>query len=265
MTAMSTAAIRETVGCGSPLEIRGEGLSKVLGGVRAIWEVNFKASAAQITAVIGPNGAGKTTLLNVATGAVKPGAGFVEVRHPGEDGGVVTSGLKPYQIAQLGVARTFQLPRVFDDLSVADNIRVGCESARRRFGRELSRASRFDALAELARLSVGPRTMASELRFADRRRLEIARALAGAPSAILMDEPTSGLDQSEAAEVKELVAVLRSVEMSVVIVSHDVALVMAVADWVVVLDTGKVVFEGPAREVRSSKSVRDAYLAGWHE
>ncbi|HKS47478.1 MAG TPA: ATP-binding cassette domain-containing protein [Amycolatopsis sp.] len=231
----------------SSLQIRDVGVS--FDGVRALDGVTFSVDAGGVTAVIGPNGAGKTTLLNCVSGLY---------RHTGDVvlGGASLSGLAPHRRARRGLARTFQTPALVDELPVVDNVMLGAAAMARP---EPERRLRERALELIARLGADAvrDQPAGSLSHGDRRRAEIARALLPGPALLLLDEPAAGLDHDEAMGL--LTAVLE-ICGTCVLVEHDVELVMKLARHVVVLDTGRVLAEGPPTLVVRDQKVIDAYL-----
>lgn len=252
----------------SLLEI--QSLSKSFGGVRAVIDVDFHADEGEIVSVIGPNGAGKTTMFNVVTGFYEPNAG--RMRLDGHDLG----GLKPNQVTKLGIARTFQTVRLFPNLTVLENAMVGqhCRTRSGVFGpilrlpRTRSEEQRIEEVAREAlsffgrRLS-GPREdqLAVELAYADRRRLEIARAMATQPRLLLLDEPTAGMTPVEKREMITLIGRLREERgYSIVLIEHDMPVVKGASDRVVALDYGSKIAEGTYEEVSSNERVIEAYL-----
>ena len=229
------------------LEIHDVGVS--FDGVRALDGVTLSADASRVTAVIGPNGAGKTTLLNCVSGIY---------RHSGDIrlGGVSLSTLPPHRRARFGLARTFQTPALVDELPAVDNVMLGAAAMVRP---EREHRLRERAVELLDRLGVAAvRDLpAGSLSHGDRRRVEIARALLPGPALLLLDEPAAGLDHDEAMGL--LTAVLE-ICGTCVLVEHDVELVMKLAGHVVVLDTGRVLVEGPPARVARDQKVIDAYL-----
>lgn len=231
----------------SPLEIRDVGVS--FDGVRALDGVSFSADAGQVTAVIGPNGAGKTTLLNCVSGLY---------RHDGDIrlGGASLSGLPPHRRARLGLARTFQTPALVDELPAVDNVMLGAAAMKRPEREHRLQEKAVQLLDRLGAAEVRD-LPAGSLSHGDRRRLEIARALLPGPALLLLDEPAAGLDHDEAMGL--LTSVLE-VCATCVLIEHDVELVMKLAGHVVVLDTGRVLTEGPPSQVARDQRVIDAYL-----
>jgi branched-chain amino acid transport system ATP-binding protein len=250
-------------------------LSKTFGGVRAVDEVDFHADEGEIVGVIGPNGAGKTTLFNVVTGFYERDAG--DMRFAGQS----LVGLKPNQITKLGIARTFQTIRLFPNLTVLENAMVGqhCRTRAGVVGTILqlpatrSEEKRIVDRAREALAFFGDRLadfredqLASELSYADRRRLEIARAMATEPRLLLLDEPVAGMTPSEKREMIELIARLRKErEYTIILIEHDMPVVKGVSDRVVALDYGRKIAEGTYEKVASNERVIEAYLGKQEE
>jgi sulfate-transporting ATPase len=232
------------------------------GGTTAVHGVTLEALPGQVTAIIGPNGAGKTSLLDAVSGFVRPRAGQVFL------GETAIHGLRPAARADAGLGRSFQAVELFDELSVCDNIRVGCDAktARRyvmdlivRHNAPLSEAARA-AIAEFGLADVLDRAP-TELSFGQRRLVGIARAIAREPSALLLDEPAAGLDDGETRDLGRLIRDLAHRRgMAVILVEHDMNLVSQVSDHVVVMVEGKVLCHGDVAEVMSDARVLEAYL-----
>ncbi len=245
---------------GAALQARGAGIA--FGGVRALVDVDFVAPAGTVTSLIGPNGAGKTTLLNLLSGFYQADAGAIAL------GSRTLDRVSAHEIARAGIARTFQTSELFSGLSVLDNVlvglrgdRLGVPIASRTGG---AQASTDRALAESLLSFVGYRgaveRAAAELPHVDRRLVEIARALAAGPQALLLDEPAAGLGQKDKAQLRELLRRLSQIGIAVVLVEHDVSLVMDVSDAVVVLDAGRAIAAGPPEAVQNDPAVIKAYL-----
>jgi branched-chain amino acid transport system ATP-binding protein len=250
------------------LEIRG--LTRDFGGVRAIDGLDLDVDEEEIVSVIGPNGAGKTTLFNLVTGMILADRG--EIRF--ERRSIV--GLRPSQILELGIARTFQTVRLFPEMSVLENVMVA-RHCRTRSGmikavfrtpsfrreEEETRQRAEQTLAFFGTRLVGWRfdTQARSLSYANRRRLEIARAMAADPKLLLLDEPTAGMNPQETQELTELIRRLRDeTGVTVVLIEHDMRVVKGVSERVVVLDYGQKIAEGPYADVASNDRVIEAYL-----
>jgi branched-chain amino acid transport system ATP-binding protein len=250
-------------------------VSKFFGGVRAVDDVDLVVDPKEIVSVIGPNGAGKTTLFNVVTGFNEPTAGKIQF-----DGFDIT-GLKPNQVTSAGIARTFQAVRLFKNMSVLENVMVG-QHPRTRSGifgavfrtpRTRAEEKKVTQRAREMLAFFGDRfprrvhdELAAGLSYADRRRLEIARAMASEPKLLLLDEPAAGMNPRETEGLTALIGRLRDeLELTVVVVEHDMRVVKGVSDRVVALDYGKKIAEGNYEEVSGNQQVIEAYLGKRHE
>jgi branched-chain amino acid transport system permease protein len=232
------------------------GLSRRFGGVTAVEDFDITVNPGEVVSVIGPNGAGKTTAFNCITGMIRPSAGAVVL------GDRALSGLPPHRVAAAGLARTFQSIRLFDQMSVTENVLVGRFAHDRTLFRPPSHADLaavrrsldFTGLTETA-----DRT-AAELAYGNRRRLEIARALASDPRVVLLDEPAAGSNPTEKRALMELIGRIRSRGAAVVLIEHDMALVMSVSDRVIVLEHGQTIATGVPAEIQEDSRVIAAYL-----
>jgi ABC-type branched-subunit amino acid transport system ATPase component len=250
------------------LEIKA--LHKHFGGVAAVDGVDFHVDAGEIVSVIGPNGAGKTTLFNVVSGFNHPDSG--EISFAGQR----IDGLKPNQVTSVGIARTFQAVRLFPNMTVIENVMVG-QHPRTRAGMlgavlGLPGARREEkAITQKARQILGffgdrfPQEIEDEyagsLSYADRRRLEVARAMATDPKLLLLDEPTAGMNSAETEGLTKLIGRLRDdIGLTIIVIEHDMRLVKGVSDRVAALDYGKKIAEGTYSEVASDQHVIEAYL-----
>jgi branched-chain amino acid transport system ATP-binding protein len=239
--------------------LRVAGLSVSYGGVHALDEVELGVEPGAIVGLIGPNGAGKTTAIDAISG-------FVSARGVVELDGVRLDALPPHRRARAGIVRTFQSLELFSDLSVIDNVAVAAlharwwspfvDAVRPRHSRHVDVEWALDAVGLLE----AKHARADELSHGQRRLVGIARALAGAPRVLLLDEPAAGLDPHETATLADLVRTLSARGIAVLLVDHDMSLVMAVCERVVVLDFGRVIANGPPAAVRAEPAVVHAYL-----
>ena len=241
-------------------------LTKRFGGVSAVDRVSFAAAPQEITTVIGPNGAGKTTLFNLITGFVSPTSGDVIYR------GQRITGMPAPQVAALGIIRTFQNLIIFNEITVAENVMVGCHRWTRtgfiQAALALPAAVREDhtvrkaAIAALALVGLEGHAheLARDLPFGQQRLLEIARAIVARPSLLLLDEPTAGLSAREAEHLVALIRRLRADGVTFVVIEHNMDVVMDAADRVIVLDYGEKIAEGAPRAVQRDPRVIAAYL-----
>jgi ABC-type branched-subunit amino acid transport system ATPase component len=250
------------------LELRD--LTKSFGGLRVADNLNLHVNDGEIVSLIGPNGAGKTTAFNLVTGLYRPDDG--EIRFEGRD----IAGLPPHKITQLGIARTFQTLRLFLNMTVKENVMAAAYGHTRSTAFEaifrLPRARREER--EIARLAeetlafFGPRLVgyrlgqqAYNLSYANRRRLEIARAMAAKPRLLLLDEPAAGMNPVETQEITELIGRLRDeAGYTILVIEHDMHVVEGISDRVVALDHGIKIAEGSFEEVATNELVIEAYL-----
>lgn len=243
-------------------------ITKRFGGLTAVNTVDFKLESGTIASIIGPNGAGKTTLFNVITGIYTPEEGAVSF-----DGKKV-AGRRPDQITALGMSRTFQNIRLFQNMSVIENVMVGAHTRlavtawgailRTKAFREAERNARADArrwlrYVELP-LGIGDQ-IAKNLPYGQQRRVEIARALAARPKLILLDEPTAGMNPQETEDATRLFRKLRDdLGVTVLLIEHDMKVIMDLSERISVLDYGQKIAEGTPAEVRKNQRVIEAYL-----
>jgi len=236
---------------GALLELRD--LRVRFGGVAALDGVSLRAAAGEIVGIIGPNGAGKTTLFNCISGTVRQDSGSILL-----DGGPIDA-FPPHRRARIGVTRTFQNLALLESLSVFDNVRLAAEQGGGRSGREAaSDANRLVDAFGLGALARGP---VRGLPMGTRRRIELARAIAGRPRLLLLDEPTAGLSERESAEA---IGVIRRqhqmLGFTVLLVEHQMPVVMALSERIVALDFGRTIAEGTPAAIRRDPAVLAAYL-----
>jgi branched-chain amino acid transport system ATP-binding protein len=221
-------------------------------GLRALDRVSLRLEPGEILGLIGPNGSGKTTLINALTGQLQPIEGRVLC-----DGSDIT-GLPPPRIAGRGIARSFQIVRLFRNLTVRENVEAGAIA--RGLGRPAARAVAERLLAEFG-LGERADAFAGSLSYGDERRVEIARALAAAPTFLLLDEPAAGMNEAETGRLLELLADLpRAQQLGLLIIDHDMPLIMRLCHRLHVLASGRTIAEGDVASVRRSPEVIAAYL-----
>ena len=241
-------------------------LSKHFGGVIALSEVDIQVHQGRISSLIGPNGAGKTTLFNCVTGLDRPTMG--EIRFLGQS----LAGRRPDQITKLGLARTFQNIRLFSDLSVVDNVRIGkhCRSKsylwgavsrnRKQRQEESEITERASEMLKFVGLEQHYDQIAGNLSYGDQRRLEIARALTTEPTLLLLDEPAAGMNPIETRQLMDLIYAIREQGVTILLIEHDMKVVMQISEWVTVLDHGEKISDGEPEAVQNDEKVIKAYL-----
>jgi branched-chain amino acid transport system ATP-binding protein len=242
-------------------------LDKSFGGLSALLDFNFQIAENELVGLIGPNGAGKTTVFNLITGVYKPDRGSIMFR--GEN----LAGLPPYTICAKGIARTFQNIRLFNDLTVLDNVKIsahknvpyGLISAIFRtpgfFRGEEEIEKEALRYLELFHLKDKKDELAKNLPYGEQRRLEIVRALATRPLLLILDEPAAGMNPQETQELMGLIRHIRDeFNLTILLIEHDMSLVMGVCERLYVLDYGQIIAEGTPAEIRSNRRVIEAYL-----
>ncbi len=244
----------------------------VFGGLRAVDSMNVDIRKGEIVALIGPNGAGKTTFFNCLTGVYNPTEGEVFISPPeGKDRKI--NGLRPDIINELGLARTFQNIRLFNNMTVLENVMIGrhqCLKAgiwgaitRNKKTREEEEKAVYDSYEILKKIKLEQHVndLAKNLPYGAQRRLEIARAMATEPFLLLLDEPAAGMNPQETLELVEMINWIRDNEdMTILLIEHDMSLVMSLSENIYVMDYGKLIAQGAPTEIKSNPAVIKAYL-----
>ena len=250
-----------------PELLKAENVSEVFGGLKAVDDFNFYINKGELIGLIGPNGAGKTTIFNLITGVYLPTTG--EITFDGQS----IVGLKPYQITQRGITRTFQNIRLFSELSVLDNVKIafhchvkyGLLESVLRVGRYFGEEDDIEAeslkLLKIFKLDEHAYDVAKNLPYGAQRRLEIARALAAKPKLLLLDEPAAGMNPQETRELMDMIQWIRKqFGLTVLLIEHDMSLVMGICERIYVLEYGMVIASGTPEEIQNDPEVIRAYL-----
>ncbi len=249
--------------------LRATDVSEVFGGLKAVADFNFHIDKGELVGLIGPNGAGKTTAFNLFTGVYQPTTGQIVF-----DGKSIV-GLKPYQITQRGIARTFQNIRLFSELTVLDNVKIafhfhvkyGLLETVLRMGRYFTEEERIDKeardLLRIFHLEDKADEVAKNLPYGAQRRLEIARALAAKPKLLLLDEPAAGMNPQETKELMDMIRWIRKeFGLTVLLIEHDMSLVMGICERIYVLEYGQIIASGTPEVIQKDPEVIRAYLGG---
>lgn len=254
------------------LVLQANGVSIVFGGLRAVSGFSCSVREGELLGLIGPNGAGKTTVFNMLSGIYAPTSGDISFWN--REGAVYSLNKKKQaEISRLGISRTFQNIRLFNNLSAADNVRIALHGTRMESPLDaLFRTPRFRddermmtekamSLLELFGIASKADEAAKNLPYGEQRKLEIARALAQGPSLLLLDEPAAGMNPQETAELMKLISFIRSeFALTILLIEHDMRLVMGICERLIVLDYGRIIAEGQPEEIQANPAVIKAYL-----
>ncbi len=249
-------------------------ISIVFGGLRAVSDFSCKIYKGELLGLIGPNGAGKTTVFNMLSGVYTPTSGTITFWD--KNGKIHALGKKsPAKLNSIGISRTFQNIRLFNNLTVADNVRIALHSQRKvnpfdvlfrtkAFWRDESRmTSKVDDLLKLFKIDDCRDELAKNLPYGKQRKLEIVRALASNPSLLLLDEPAAGMNPQETDELMQLIAFIRKeFNIAILLIEHDMHLVMGICERLIVLDYGRMIAAGTPEQIQKNPDVIKAYLGG---
>jgi branched-chain amino acid transport system ATP-binding protein len=234
--------------------LEGKGVTKYFGGLAAVLNLDFTVEQGEVLGLIGPNGAGKTTLFNLISAALVPKSGTIKFK------GKNITGLKPYKICRMGVARTFQSVKIFANMPVLDNVVLGSFFGVSAGNSSADAVREATELLEFVGLSQLKATPAKDLTLANQKRLEIAGALATKPELLLLDEIMAGLNPTEVAQAMELVSRIRDKKITVIMIEHVMKAIMNMCERIMVLHHGEKIAEGTPKEVATSKKVVEVYL-----
>jgi branched-chain amino acid transport system ATP-binding protein len=234
--------------------LEGQGVTKYFGGLAAVSQVDFNVEPGEVVGLIGPNGAGKTTLFNLVSGALVPKSGTIKFNAEN------ITGLQPHRICRRGLARTFQSVKVFANMPALENVLLGSVFGTSKPSSGADAAKEASDLLEFVGLSAMSASPALSLTLANRKRLEVARALATKPELLLLDELMAGLNSTEVSQAMELVASIRDKGITIFMIEHVMKAIMSICDRIMVLHHGKKIAEGTPKEIASSKTVIEAYL-----
>ncbi len=243
-----------------------QGLTKRFGGLTAVNNIDLHMDDNEIIGLIGPNGAGKTTLFNMITGMYIPTSG--KLFYQGQD----ITGIKPYKITDIGIARTFQNIRLFLMMTVLENVLIGLHTRtntnlfdaitknKRYRNEEKTSHKRAIEILEMVGLKERKDEYSKNLSYGEQRKLEIARAMASNPGILLLDEPAAGMNDNETAELTRFIKTLKNFGLTVLLIEHDMRLVMNICERIYVFDHGSKIAEGSPKEIQKNQQVIEAYL-----
>lgn len=234
-------------------------VSKQFGGIKAVDHCSFTVQQRTITALIGPNGSGKSTLFHVISHLEQKDAG--KIIFNAQD----ISATQDYQIARLGIARTFQEVRLFKNLTIRDHLDIALEQHDEKmlqsmFKKPEDKTQQMHALLRLVGLHKDPKTYVTDLSYGQRKLLDLAIAIAKPHTLLMLDEPVAGVNPLIRREIKQILKTLKKRGETIFVIEHDMNFIMDIADWVIVMDYGKVIAEGKPKEIQKNKKVLEAYL-----
>lgn len=231
-----------------------ENATKYFGGLAAVTRVSFQVDQGEILGLIGPNGAGKTTLFNLLSGALKPKPGKIMFNDQN------ITGLNPFRICRLGVARTFQSVKIFPNITILDNVMLGSYFGIQHGTSTPEALKKAEELLEFVGLSKPERTYGSDLTLGDQKRLEVARALATKPVLLLLDELMAGLNSTEVSQAMDLVKRIQERNITIIMIEHVMKAIMNICNRIIVLHHGEKIAEGTPQEIANSRTVIEVYL-----
>ncbi len=234
--------------------LEGKGVTKNFGGLTAVSGVDFYVDKGEVVGLIGPNGAGKTTLFNLISASFAPKPGVITFKD------MNITGIKPEKICRLGIARTFQTVKIFTNLTVLDNVRVGAFFGSNKSPTPAEATKEAMELLEFVGLAKSADSPAKDLTLSNQKRLEVARALATKPELLLLDEMMAGLNQTEVQQAMDLIQQIKARGITVVMIEHVMKAIMGVCDRIIVLNYGKKIAEGTPQEIANSATVIEVYL-----
>lgn len=234
--------------------LEGSGVTKYFGGLAAVLNVDFQIEQGEIVGLIGPNGAGKTTLFNLISAALSTKKGIINYK------GKRISSMNPHQICRMGVARTFQAVKIFENMTVLDNVLLGALFGTVSGKSATEAAKKAEELVDFVGLSPVKSAVARDLTLVNQKRIEVARALATEPELLLLDELMAGLNPSEVSQAMELVTRIRDEGKTVFMIEHVMNAIMNICDRIIVLHHGEKIAEGTPQEITNNKTVVEVYL-----